>query len=129
MLLYKEESYIIQGGAYDVYKKLRNKHKEVVYQRAYTFYLEENGLKVETEKSIPVYYNNKKVGSYVPDIVVNNNIFIELKSKSVVTENDIQQFWHYLKSSDYKLGYLINFGRSDGVQIIRRIYDKAKTKK
>jgi GxxExxY protein len=126
MLLYKEESYVIQGGAYDVYKKLRNKHKEIVYQRAYTFYLEENGLKVESEKSIPVYYNGKKVGNYIPDIVVNDIIFIELKCKAEITKNDIQQFWHYLKSSDYKLGYLINFGKSDGVQIIRRIYDTTR---
>ncbi|MEA2092697.1 MAG: GxxExxY protein [Patescibacteria group bacterium] len=128
MLLYKKESYIIQGGAYDVYKKLRNKHKEIVYQKAYTFYLEANGLKVEREKNIPVYYNGKKVGAYIPDIVVNDAIFIELKCKLEITKNDVQQFWHYLKSSDYKLGYLINFGKSDGVQIVRRVYDTTRAK-
>jgi GxxExxY protein len=127
-LLYKEESYIIQGGAYELYKKFRNRHKETVYQRAYYFYLEEKGLQVEKEKQIPIYFNNKKVGIYTPDLVINNAIFIELKCKPMLTKDDIKQFWYYLKASDYKLGYLINFGAINGVQIVRRVYDTARSK-
>jgi GxxExxY protein len=127
-LLYKEESYIIQGGAYELYKKFRNRHKETVYQRAYYFYLEEKGLQVEKEKQIPIYFNNKKVGIYTPDLVINNAIFIELKCKSMLTKDDIKQFWYYLKASDYNLGYLINFGAINGVQIVRRVYDTARPK-
>ena len=51
-LLYKQESYFIQGGAFEIYKKFRNRHKENVYQRAYFFYLQDRGLKVEKEKSL-----------------------------------------------------------------------------
>ncbi|MEW6558294.1 MAG: hypothetical protein AB1349_13270 [Elusimicrobiota bacterium] len=31
----------------------------------------------------------------------------------------MSQFWYYLKNSEYKVGYLLNFGASGGVQIIR----------
>jgi len=127
-LLYKQESYIIQGGAFEIYKKFRNRHKENVYQRAYYSYLEDEGLEVEKEKQIPIYFNNKKVGIYTPDLVVNDTIFIELKCKPMVTKDDIKQFWYYLKASNYKLGYLINFGSLKGVQIIRRVYDTARQK-
>ena len=78
-LLYKKESYIIQGGAFEIYKQFRNRHKEKVYLRAYISYLQEKGLAVEREKQIPVYFNGKKVGVYIPDLVVNGRIFIELK--------------------------------------------------
>lgn len=127
-LLYKEESYLIQGGAFEVYKQFRNKYKETVYQRALVEYLKNKGLVVDKEKQIPIYFQDKKVGVYVPDIVVNNCIFLELKCKPNITQADIKQFWHYLKGSDYKVGYLINFGASRGVQIIRRVYDTARNK-
>lgn len=128
-LLYKELSYLIQGGAFEIYKQFRNRHKEVIYLRAFVEYLKDKGLSADKEKQIPIYFNNKKVGVYIPDLVVNNCIFIELKCKPNITQDDIKQFWYYLKCSDYKIGYLINFGLSKGVQIIRRIYDTARDKK
>ena len=91
-LLYKKESYIIQGGAFEIYKQFRNRHKEKVYLRAYIAYLQEKGLTVEREKQIPVYFNGKKVGVYIPDLVVNGRIFIELKCKPRITKEDIKQF-------------------------------------
>ena len=124
--LYKKESYIVQGGAFAVYKQFRNRHKEIVYQRALIEYFKTNGLEVEKEKRIPIYFQSKKVGTYVPDIVVNSAIFLELKCKPRITRDDIKQFWYYLKCSPYKVGYLINFGSLNGVQIIRRVYDTAR---
>lgn len=123
-LLYKQESYIIQGVAFDIYKKFRNRHKEKVYQNSFYLGLKNKGLNIEKEKRIDILYDNKKVGTYTPDLVVNNAIFIELKVKPRLTKEDIKQFWYYLKASGYKLGYLVNFGASNGVQIIRRIYGK-----
>ena len=107
-LLYKDISYIIQGGAFEVYKQFRNRHKEVVYLRALIIYLKNKGLNIDKEKQIPIYFQGKKVGTYIPDIVVNDCIFIELKCKPYITNDDIKQFWYYLKVSNYKVGYLIN---------------------
>jgi GxxExxY protein len=125
-LLYEDISYIIQGGAFEVYKQFRNRHKETVYQKALIEYFRLKGLEIETEKRIPIYFANKKVGTYVPDIVVNNSILVELKCKPMITRDDIKQFWYYLKCSNYKVGFLINFGLPDGVKIIRRVYDTAR---
>lgn len=127
--LYKDESYFIRGGAFDIYKQFRNRHKEKVYQQALIEYLAGKGLKVEKEKQMPIYFQGKKVGVYVPDIIINDRLFIELKCKPFIAQDDIKQFWYYLKNSEYKVGYLINFGSIDGVQIIRRIYDTARDKK
>ena len=127
-LLYKDVSYLIQGGAFEVYKQFRNRYKEKVYLRAFAEYLKNKKLDITTEKQIPIYFQGKKVGTYIPDIVVNDRIFVELKCKPSITKDDIKQFWYYLKGTDYKVGYLVNFGASQGVQIIRRIYDEARSK-
>lgn len=125
-LLYKKESYIIQGVAFDIYKQFRNRHKEKIYNNSYYLGLINQGLKAEKEKRINIYYKGQKVGIYIPDLVVDNKIFIELKVKPMLTRDDIKQFWYYLKGSQYKVGYLINFGAPNGVQIIRRVYDTAR---
>lgn len=123
-LLYEEESHIIRGSCYDIYKQFRNHHKEIIYHNALHNDLVAKGLKVEKNKRINIFYQDKKVGVYIPDLVIDNVILLELKCKPQLSVSDLGQFWHYLKCSHYKLGFLINFGASDGVRIERRIYDK-----
>lgn len=125
-LLYKRESYLIRGACFNIYKKFRNTQKESVYQRSLVVELNSKGLIVEKEKQIPVYHLGVKVGVYVPDLLVNETIIIELKAKPFLHKEDIAQFWHYLKNSQFKLGLLVNFGNPRGVEIIRRVYDSAR---
>ncbi len=126
-LLYEQESYIIRGACFNIYKKFRNTQKESVYQRALTEELKNAGLKTEREKQLPIYHLGTKVGVYIPDILVNELIILELKAKPFLHKEDLQQFWHYLKNSEFKLGFLINFGEPNGVKIIRRVYDLARS--
>lgn len=125
--LYKEESYSIQGACFAVYKTFRNTQKESVYQKALKEELKQRGLDVEREKQLPVFYLGKKVGIYTPDLLVNKKIIIELKAKPFLHKEDMAQFWYYLKNSEFKLGFLINFGEPGGVKIIRRVYDEARS--
>lgn len=127
-LIYQKESYVIRGIAFEIYKQFRNAYKEKIYQNAYEIGLKEKDLIVEKEKRINVFFKGKKVGIYIPDLVINEKIIIELKAKPKVTPDDIKQFWYYLKGSNYKVGFLINFGAIDGVEIIRRVYDSARNK-
>lgn len=121
-LLFEQESFVIRGGCFEVYKQLRNRHKEKVYERAPMVYLKKKGLSIEQEKQFPIYFDSEKVGAYIPDIIVNGKIFIELKCKPFITKEDTAQFWYYLKVTHFRLGFLINCGREDGVEIIRRVY-------
>ena len=125
-LLYEKESYIIRGACFDIYKKFRNTQKETVYQRSLVEELKTKDLVVEREMQLPIYHLGVKVGIYTPDIIVNGSIILELKAKPFLHKEDIQQFWHYLKNSQFKLGFLINFGEPHGVKIIRRVYDSAR---
>ncbi len=128
-LLYEEESYKIRGASFEVYKALGCGHKEIVYRKAEIISLVKRTLEIEEEKQLPVYFDGKKVGVYVPDIVVNKVIIIELKAKPFLTQQDIKQFWDYLTATKYELGFLINFGKPGGVEIIRRVYQTARNTK
>lgn len=121
--LYEEESYKIRGAAFEIYKQFRNTQKERIYLKALAEELKTYAFAVEIEKQIPICFRDKKVGTYVPDLVVNDAIFIELKAKPFLHKQDEEQFWHYLKNSKFRLGFLINFGASNGVEIVRRVYD------
>lgn len=123
--LYEEESYKIRGACFDVWKQFKGMFKESIVDNALTVALEKQGLIVESQKRIDVYFQGKKVGTYIPDKIVNGKILLEVKSKPGLTRQDVEQFWNYLKGSDYKLGFLINFG-PDRLTIKRVVYDKAR---
>ncbi len=123
--LYEKESYKIRGAAFSVWKHFRGAFKEKIIERALQKELTDQGLTVETQKRIDIRYKKAKVGTYTPDIVVNDSVLIELKVKPILTREDERQFWLYLHGSKYRLGFLINFGSKE-LQIKRRIYDKAR---
>lgn len=125
-LLYPQESYLIRGACFNIYKKFRNTQKESVYQKSLLEELISKGLAVEREKQLPVHHLGKKVGVYTPDLLVNNAIIIELKAKPFLHKQDLQQFWFYLKNSEFMLGFLVNFGEPTGVKIIRRVFELAR---
>lgn len=125
--LYEQESYLIRGACFEVWKAFKGVFKESIIDKALTIALTEKGLKVELQKRIDIYFKEKKVGTYVPDKIVNDAILIELKSKPFVAKEDIEQFWKYLKGSKYRLGFLINFSPTK-LQIKRVVYDTARQK-
>ena len=122
-LLYEKKTYEIRGACFWVWKEFGGAFKESVIHNALLGELQKRGLTVETKKQIPLYYDDKKVGAYVPDLVVNNSVLIELKCKPFLTKEDERQFWHYLKAASCPVGLLINFG-SKTLEIKRRTYTK-----
>ena len=123
--LYEQESYNIRGACFDVWKEFKGMFKESIIDKSLTIALESKGLTVESQKRIDIYFQNEKVGTYVPDKVINGVILLELKVKQFVTKQDTEQFWKYLKASNYKLGFLINFSPTQ-LQIKRIVYDTAR---
>ena len=123
--LYKDLTYQIRGACFWIWKEFGSAFKETIIHKALVKELQKRKLSIETNKRIDIYYDNEKIGSYIPDLIVNDLILIELKRKPFLTLQDKQQFWRYLKASKYKLGLLINFG-DKGLEILRRIYDKAR---
>jgi len=108
--IFEEESYKVRGACFNVYNALGGGIREKIIERALVKELEELGFQTAEQQRIAIEYKGEKIGYYIPDLVVNNTIIIELKSKPFLTREDEKQFWGYLKGSKHRLGFLVNFG-------------------
>lgn len=111
-LIYNETSYKIRGCCFHVYNSLGPGHKEIIYQKALAQTFKNQKLTFEIEKRLPIIFENRKIGTYVPDFVVESKIIIETKATQYLTLSFQRQLISYLKATQYKLGFLINFGTS-----------------
>lgn len=125
--LYEKESKLIYQACYEVWREFGGSFKESTVDKSLTIACRNRGLKIDDQKRIDLFFKGQKVGTYVIDKVINDKIIIEVKCKPFLHEEDIKQFWRYLKATNYKLGFLINFSPKE-VQIIRRVYDTARQK-
>ena len=118
--LHKELTEKIIKAFYNVYNELGFGFLENVYQNALYYELIDNQLKVETQKSIDVYYRNRLVGNYRADMIVNETIILELKAVEYLVEEHELQLVNYLKATNMEIGLLLNFGRKPEVR--RKIF-------
>ncbi len=124
-LLYENLTYKIRGAAFEVRKNIGLGHKEIVYQKALYEEFKKRSIQLEKEKIIDVVYNNKKIGTYQPDFVVEDKVIVELKALPSFGRAEEEQLWSYLKGSSYKVALLINFGSKE-LEIKRIVYDSAR---
>ncbi len=117
---HQELTKTIIGIYYDVYNEMGHGFLEKVYQNSMIVELQSRGLKVESQKKINVYYKQVVVGEYIPDIIVNNSVIVELKCVEYINESHQAQLLNYLKSTECEVGLLLNFGNDP--QFVRKIY-------
>ncbi|MCR5039397.1 MAG: GxxExxY protein [Bacteroidales bacterium] len=121
-LIFQNESYAIRGAAMRVYNVLGSGFLEAVYQEALEIELEKRHIPYEREKELEIYYDDIKLGKkYVADFVCYDKIILELKAVKDLDDSHRSQLYNYLKVTGFKLGFLINFGKYDELQIERRV--------
>jgi GxxExxY protein len=70
----------IIGCIMKVHRTLGPGFLEGIYRRALLLELQRSGLKVEAEKSVPVFYEGEEVGLHRLDLVVEDTVVLELKA-------------------------------------------------
>ena len=109
-LLYKQLTEKIIKALFEVFSNLGPGLSEIIYRRAVNEELDNLKLEFQTEKNIPVYYKNKKIGLYRLDFLVENKVILELKVKTEIEPLDEAQLITYLKATGYRVGILVSFG-------------------
>ena len=71
----------------------------------------DNGLNVLTDKSFEVKFRDRKVGLFIPDLIVDEAVIIELKCSEHLLPEHQAQLINYLAVTDVKVGLLVNFGK------------------
>ena len=110
----------IIGIYYNVYNELGFGFLEKVYHKALLIELRQNGYKIDSEKKVNVYYKNEVVGEYIPDVIINEAVIVELKCVEYLTDIHENQLLNYLKATDCEVGLILNFGKDP--QFIRKIF-------
>nr|WP_320020816.1 GxxExxY protein [uncultured Draconibacterium sp.] len=105
---------------YKVYNELGYGFLEKVYHNALLIELQNEELKVESQKPIKVNYQGDVVGEYYADIIVEDVVILGLKATETVTEAHEFQLINYLKATDVEVGLLLNFGKKP--QVKRKVF-------
>ena len=100
----------IVNCAYKVGRVLGCGFLEKVYENALAIELASEGLNIETQKLITVYYEGQVIGDYYADLILDDEIVVELKAVKVLENIHFAQCQNYLKATGKKLGLIINFG-------------------
>ena len=102
----------ILGAAFEVHNTLGCGFLEKVYENALIEELRLRGVKVEAQKEIQVFYKNKKVGTYIADLVIEGKVIVELKAVESISTVHMAQVLNYLKASGYEVGLILNFAKT-----------------
>jgi GxxExxY protein len=107
---YNSLTHSVIGCAMTVHRKLGRGFPEVVYQRALAIELFKHGLRAEREAELPIYYENKKVGSRRVDFFVDGRLLVEIKAVESILPAYHVQVINYLEVFKIPVGLLLNFG-------------------
>lgn len=92
---------------------------ETVYEVLLANMLSEAGLKIERQVSVPIRFHGIEFDEgFRADIIVEDKVVLELKSVESVAKAHKKQVLTYLKLTNMKLGFLLNFGEEfmkDGI--------------
>ena len=111
----------IIGAAIEVHRSLGPGLLEELYEDAFCIELLEQGLDFQRQQRVNVTYKGRAIGDMYADIVVENAVFVELKSVKRLDEIHAAQLMTYLRLMKLEKGLLINFNVRVLKEGIRRI--------
>jgi len=97
------------GAAYEVANVLGCGFLESVYERAMAREFQLRGIVTQRQIRLPVVYKGVHVGDYVPDLLVERQLIVELKCVECFSNEHLAQCLNYLRASGLRLALLINF--------------------
>jgi len=113
---------LIVNAAYEVHKSLGPGLLESAYHRCLEYELKEIGLEVSSEVQLPLKYKSIEIDcGYRLDLWVEKKVIIEVKTVESINNIHIAQVITYLKMSNCRLGYLLNFNSSKIKYGIKRL--------
>jgi len=97
----------------EVHRGLGAGFLESVYHEAIEREFIKNEIPFKSKEKLQVYYNDKPLKKYfVADFICFDKIVVEIKAASFLHKDYEAQTINYIKSTNYPLGLLINFGES-----------------
>ncbi|NCU27498.1 GxxExxY protein [Candidatus Nomurabacteria bacterium] len=119
-IIYKDESFLINGAIFEVYKELGSGFLEAVYQECLIREFSRLKIPFSAQPELTIWYKDEPIAqTYKPDFICYDKIIIELKVVTELSQIHRAQVLNYLKITKMRLGLLVNFCSYHKVQIER----------
>jgi GxxExxY protein len=119
-ILFKEESYAIQGAIFEVYRVMGCGFLEAVYQECLQLEFALRGIPFQAQEPLDLMYKGERLNQvYKPDFICYERIIVELKAVKEIDNAHRAQVHNYLNATGLKLGVLVNFGRYPKAKVER----------
>jgi GxxExxY protein len=102
-------SYRIIGCGMEVHRHLGPGLSESNYEEALCIELTATGLSYVRQVGVPVLYKGQQIGEHRPDLVVENEVVVEIKSVERLIGVHRAQVLTYMRILKVPLGLLLNF--------------------
>jgi len=118
-----EISRVVVEAAIEVHRELGGPGLlESAYEEALAFELNDRGLEVSRQLTVPLTYKGRDLRSDLRlDLLLNGKVIVECKSSSVHNPIYEAQTLTYLRLLNLKLGMVVNFGRTRVADGIKRV--------
>jgi len=104
---------IVVDAAVQVHRKLGPGLLETVYEVVLAHELRSHGLQVDRQVPVAIEYQGIKFEEgFRADLVIDGKVILELKSLETLNNAHKKQLLTYLRLTNMKLGFLLNFGEA-----------------
>lgn len=108
-ILFKDEVYQIVGAAIEVLNGLGHGLHEKPYENALIVEFALRRVPFRQQPSYDVFYKGQRVGLFVPDLVVFDEIVVDTKVIDRITDVERGQILNYLRITKFRVGVILNF--------------------
>lgn len=108
-LIHRELSESIIGASMTVLNQLKPGLDEKLYENALVVELKSRGHRIAQQNQYPVYYRSERIGTLVPDLIVDDLVIADTKVVTAFNDTHIAQMIGYLNITSLRLALLLNF--------------------
>ena len=115
------------GACFEVYKEKGCGFLEPVYQECLEIELRMQGIPFDAQKQLSLAYKGHPLTkSLVPDFFCFDQVILEIKAVSALTDEHRAQVLNYLSAINIEVGLLVNFGHYPKLEYERIINQRKR---
>ena len=93
----------------EVHNEIGHGFREKTYENALCKELQFIEIPYDQQRKFDIRYRDSVIDEFIPDLIVNDELIVELKTVEKIIDEHKGQVLNYLRITGFKLGVIINF--------------------